>query len=175
MKEFPLRQEFLDLLKSHSGSDISECYRHLFSSMEARNLENTLEYLRTQMDDEHWFYSFHKSMRQTDFFQDAYVPYFINTQTEKDMQRMEELKKILPLYKDKSWGGIVKSDEAKRLGLDKELKEYQFIRKKGSVEQRRAISGHLDMVLWNLVHLDKDNFLKRAIERFFKLQSIPKL
>lgn len=143
--------------------------------MEASSLELTLEYLRTQMDDENWFYSFHKSMRQTDYFNEVYVTYFINTQTEKDMQRMEELKKILPLYKDKGWGGIVKSDEAKRLGLDEELKEYQIIRKKGSVEQRRAISGHLDMVLWNLVHLDKDNFLKRAIERFFKLQSIPKL
>jgi len=137
--------------------------------MEASSLELTLEYLRTQMDDENWFYSFHKSMRQTDYFNEVYVTYYENTQTDKDLQRMDELKKILVMY-----GGdrIPDSEKCRNLNLEKELDEYRSIRRKAYVEKRRSISGNLDMVIWNLVHLDKDDFLKRVIEGFFKVQSI---
>lgn len=171
-KNFPLREEFLNHLRSHSGSDISECYRHLFICMEAENLENTLKYLQTQMDDENWFYSFHKSMRQTDYFNEIYVTYYENEQTDKDLQRMDELKKILVMYKGVVWDQIPDSEKCRKLNLEKELDEYRSIRRKASVEKRRSISGNLDMVIWNLVHLDKDDFLKRVIEGFFKVQSI---
>jgi hypothetical protein len=38
------------------------------------------------------------------------------------------------------------------------------------VEKRRNIGGNLDMTLWNLIHLDKDNFLQKFIQNFFKEQ-----
>lgn len=172
--EFPLREAFLDHLKSHSGSDISECYRHLFSCMEASNLEETLKYLRGQMGDPDWFYLFHKSMRQTDFFQEAFVSYVVNQQTEEDLKRIEELKAVLPMYEGKMWDGVVKTEEAKEMGLENEVKEYHSLKRKAKVEKRRSIAGNLDMVAWNLIHLDGTNFIKVQIERFFKLEAINK-
>lgn len=170
MTQFPLRDSFLEELKHHSGSDIAEVYRHTFHSMEAESLEYKLNQLKDVVKYDDWFYNFHKSMRQTDFFEDVYVHYTINTQTEKDLQRMEELKKILVMHKGKTWEGITNSERSKELGFEKELIEYQSLRRKASVVKTRSISGHMDMILWNLIHLDNTNFLKNFIERFFKQQ-----
>jgi hypothetical protein len=167
-KKFPLRTAFLEFLESHREFDLVECYRHLFSSMEAGALENTLVYLQYQMKYEDWFFSFHKSMRQTDFFGDIYVAYRENQQTEEDLQKLKELREILPTYKGKIWEGIIIREEARSLGLDAEIKEYDHLRKKSKIEKRRSVSGNLDMVIWNLVHLDKENILQKLIERFFK-------
>jgi hypothetical protein len=165
--EFPLREKFLDELKSHSGSDISETYRHLFTCMESKSLENTLTLLKNEVKNEHWFYSFHKSMRQTDFYDDVYVEYKVDVRTDEEQKRMEELRKILPMY---PVSNAVKTEEAIDKGLENEMKEFRGLNKKSTTEKRRSVSGNLDMVLWNLIHLDKDNFLERFIFNFFKEQ-----
>lgn len=176
--QFPLREDFLQELKTYSLSDHpSEVYRHIFSCMEAESLELLLQELRSRVSDEDWFFYFHKSMRQTDFFNDVYVHYTINTQTESDLKRIEELRQILPSYaeKGKIWKDVINSEESKSLGLEKELKELRFLVGKSKKEERRRVSGHLDMVLWNLIHMDNTEFLKKFIERFFKLQQIEKI
>ena len=38
-------------------------------------------------------------------------------------------------------------------------------------EEDFGISGHLDMLLWNTIHLDKDNELQSILERTFKICS----
>lgn len=163
-QEFPLREEFLDQLKSHSGSDISEIYRHLFTSMESGSLEFTLTEIKEGMEDENWFYLFHKSIRQTDFFGSHYVEYRLDLTSEEEKQRMRDLDKEIPrelrLYGSK--------EEIESSGLNDEIEEYRRIRRKSNIERRRSISGNLDMALWNLIHLDKENFLERFFEKFFK-------
>ena len=144
MKQFPLREAFLEELKHHSGSDIAEVYRHIFSCMEAESLETLLQELKSEVSKEDWFFYFHKSMRQTDFFDDVYVHYTVNIQTESDLKRIEELRQILPTYaaKGKIWKDVINSEEAKSLGLEKEMKEYRFLVGKSKKEERRSVSGH---------------------------------
>lgn len=165
--EFPLREKFLDELKSHSGSDIAEIYRHLFTCMESRTLENILTHLKNGVNNEHWFFTFHKGMRQTDFYGDVYVEYKVDVRTDEEQKRMKELRKILPMY---PVSNAVKTEEAIDKGLENEMKEFRSLNKKSTTEKRRSIGGNLDMVLWNLIHLDKDNFLERFIVKFFKQQ-----
>jgi len=175
MNQFPLREAFLRELKNYPGSDhISEVYAHAFSCMEAESLEHLLQNLKSVVGKEDWFFYFHKSMRQTDFFDGVYVHYTTNVQTESDLKRIEELRQILPSYSEKGkiWKDIINSEEAKSLGLEKEVKEFRFLIGKSKKEERRSISGHLDMILWNLIHMDSTDFIRNFIERFFKLQAI---
>ena len=173
--QFPLRASFLQALKNHPESDHeSEVYRHIFSCMKAESLESMLENLKENVGEEEWFYSFHKSMRQTDFFDDVYVHYTENVQTEGDLKRMGELRQVLPFYTDKGkiWADVVNTEEAKNLGLEKEMREFQSLKRKAKEMRSRSISGHMDMILWNMIHSDRTNFLKPFMERFFKLQEI---
>lgn len=162
-QEFPLRTEFLDQLRSHSGSDISEIYRHLFTSMESGSLESTLMEIKEDIKNENWFYRFHKSIRQTDFFGSHYVGYSVDLTNEEEKQRIDDLGKEIPrelrLYGTK--------EEIESSGLEEQFAEYKRIRRKSNVERRRSISGNLDMALWNLIHLDKENFIMNFFEKFF--------
>jgi len=175
--EFPLRKAFLEGFKTYPNTDISEVYRHAFSCMEMERIEGMLKYLQEEINNEDWFYSFHKRMRQTDFFEYLYVPYTINTQTDQDQKRLEELRQILPFYNDEGeiLRDVVDFKEAKELGLEEEMKEFRFLKGKAKSERKRNVSGHMDMILWNLIYMDKTNFLKVFIERFFKLQEIEKI
>jgi hypothetical protein len=165
--DFPLREQFLNELKSYSGSDVSEIYRHLFTCMESESLESTLNYLKDAVKNESWFFDFHKSMRQTDFYDDVFVVYKVDVRTNEERERMDGLRKILPMY---PVSNAVKTEEAVELGLESEMKEFRDLNRKSMVEKRRSIGGNLDMVLWNLIHLDKDNFLQKFIQNFFKEQ-----
>jgi hypothetical protein len=170
--EFPFRKAFLEGFKTYPNTEISEVYRHIFSCMEMERIEEMLKYLQGEVNNEDWFYSFHKSMRQTDFFGYLNVPYTINTQTESDQKRLEELSQVLPFHgkKGRIWEDVVNSEEAKELGLEEEMNEFRFLKGKSKIEKKRNVSGHMDMILWNLIYMDKTNFLKVFIERFFKLQ-----
>lgn len=169
--EFPLRKDFLEEFKAHD-TEISEVYRHAFSCMEMERIEEMLKYLQGEVKKEDWFYSFHKSMRQTDFFGYLHVPYTVNTQTEQDQIRLEELRQVLPFHgkKGRMWEDVVNSEEAKELGLEEEMKEFRFLKGKAKSERKRNVSGHMDMILWNLIHVDTTNFLQKFIEGFFKSQ-----
>jgi hypothetical protein len=162
---YELRESFLFELRSHSGFDIAEVYRHLFTCMEYNSLELLLKNLKSEMDDEHWFYSFHKSMRQTDFYDGVNVTYIVDKLTDEDRNRIEVLRKVLPMY---PVSNAVKTEQAISMGLANEMEEFRALHRKSKVEEKRSIAGNLDMVLWNLIHADKDNFLKKFIENFFK-------
>jgi hypothetical protein len=174
-----IREQFLKGFEtvSQRNIDIANIYRHLFSCMEHDSLKQELEYLqeRIDKDPEGWFHDLHKSMRQTDFFGSLYLHYNVDEQTAEDIEEIENIKKILPKYSEKSMSGIVNSQEVKELGLDKEYARYMSLKRKKSVVKTRNISGHIDMVLWNMIHLDKEDFLKKYIENFYKQLLIEKL
>jgi hypothetical protein len=169
--ELPLRKEFLKSI-GEMGPNIARLYYHAFSCMEAKTLEERLEFLKENISDENWFYDFHKSMRQVDFSGDIYVKYVVDTTTDSDRNRMKELLELLPTYKEKVWLDIVKGSEAREMGLEKEMKEYHSLRRKRNTEERRSVSGHLDMILWNTINLDNDGFLEKFIKSFFKMQEV---
>jgi len=164
-----IREEFLKELRGKGGkstNDFYMVYYHLFSIMEHENLTAHLLYLKEEVANEHWFYDFHKSMRQTDFCGDCFTIYHVNEQTESDLKDIEELLKILPKT---SSGRVVDGVEAKNLGLDKEYSRYVKLRGKKNIEKRRCVSGHIDMILWNSIHADKEGVLEKFIPYFFKL------
>ena len=162
--EFELTEKFLSGLKSHSGSDISEIYRHLFICMRKEDLENTLSILKESVHEENWFYLFHKSIRQTDFYEGVHVSEIKDIRSDQEKNRMEELRKILPFH---PFTNAVNSERALLMDLESEMKEFRSLYRKSKAEESRGIGGNLDMCLWNLIHLDKDDFLKRYITNFF--------
>lgn len=158
---FPLRDEFLNQLKSHSGSSISEIYRHLFTAMESGNLEIILDCILADIEKEDWFYFFHKSIRQTDFFDGVFVRYQVETRSEKEILRTKELEEIIP--KTIRIYGPVDGDS-----FSEEYREYKNLRRKSNSERERNVGANLDMALWNLIHLDRGDFLMKFMEKFFR-------
>lgn len=166
MNEFPLSKKFLDGFKKHSKYEISNVYRHVFTCMEYESLERLLNRLNGLVTQEGWFYLFHKSMRQIDFFSTVYVPYFVDETTDQDRLKMDTLKTILPF--NRRIPTYVDVDRAIDMDLEVEMNEYFKLKRKSKTEHRRNISGHMDMILWNLIHVDSENFLENYIENFFK-------
>jgi len=174
-----IREEFLKGFESisYQNIDIANVYRHLFSCMEHDSLKQELVYMQKRIEEtpEEWFHDFHKSMRQTDFFDGLFLHYNVDEQTYEELEEIKELKKALPLHEEGFATGIVDSKKVKELGLDKEYARYMSLKRKKSVTKTRSISGHIDMVLWNMIHLDKEDFLKKYIENFYKQLLIEKL
>jgi hypothetical protein len=163
------RKEFLESFEN-SNESMSLLYNHIFSCMEHDELESLLLRLKESVIKKDWFYDFHKSMRQTDFINNVHVIYYTNNQTQSDIEEMEKLKTILPMHKEKGtiWSDIVKREEAINKGLVSEMNRYSYLKSLKKVENRRSIGGHLDMILWNTIHLDVNNFLEKHIETIFK-------
>lgn len=172
-------QEFKEILKS-KHSDIASLYHHIFSIMSDEHLSETLEYYKTvyQEDKESWFYYFHKSMRQTDFFGNDVLSYrIVNMLTDEQKARREELLKI----REKQYKKFKKKNKDENYEKYKEfrklpecvevLTELQKLNEIMNTKEETRISGHLDMILWNTIHVDKNNELQSILERTFKICS----
>ncbi len=139
---------------------------HCFSSMSYEDLEDNLNFLKGDMENNpNWFYDFHKSMRQTDFSGTLRVTYENNLLTDKEKNEYSDLKKIFGI---KSEMFTISEDTAIENNLLEEYKRYRDLRKKSLNKSERSISGHMDMILWNLIHLDLKNSIKKFIEEFFQ-------
>lgn len=111
---------FIDCIKKMKNPDIADIYLHLFRMMDEEKLERELEYIfqlsegkdeffkKSGKDD--WFYIFHKSIRQTDFFQDCYQKKKVELVT--DLER-KEFKFLWNKVREK---GYDKSAEPKEKG-----------------------------------------------------------
>lgn len=171
--------EFKNLLESNH-SDITSLYRHIFCIMSDERLSETLEYYKTlyQEDKENWFYLFHKSIRQSDFFGNDVLSYrIVNMLTDEQKTRREELLKIW----DNQYKEFKKKNEDEDYAKYKEFRklpecvevstELQKLNGIMKTKEETRISGHLDMILWNTIHLDKDNELQTILETTFKICS----
>lgn len=170
-KEFNIAEQFLKELKN-SNDKLSYLYYSAFSCMDLELLEKTLKSI--DLDDVNWFYDLHKSMRQCDFSGNVHVSYIEDLTDDSDKNRLKELLTILPVHSEKGWAwrDVVKIKQAEEMGLHSELKEYRSIKSKMKTEKNRSISGHIDMILWELIHLDNNRFLESLIKRFLKINSI---
>lgn len=171
-------KEFKNILKT-KNSDISVIYHHLFSILPEEDLKLSLEYLLTEYneDKENWFYYFHKSIRQGDFF-DLSLHRYVNKLTDEQREKRSELLKI----RNKQY-----KEEFKVQNPDEKMEEYRIFNQRPDrvesfnelsklnrimrTEEEFSISGHLDMILWNSIHIDKEDELKSVMERTFKICS----
>lgn len=171
-------KEFKEILKS-KNSDICSIYHHLFSIIPEDELKGKLEYWMSHYQEhkEEWFYDFHKSIRQSDFF-NLTLHRYVNKLTEEQSKRRFELLKIRRIqYKE----------EFEALNPDEKMENYRIFNQRPdrveslnelsklnsimNTEEEFRISGHLDMLLWNTIHLDNDNELKKILELTFKICS----
>ena len=178
--EVEILKEFKDVLKRNS-SDISSMYHHLFSILSEEELTKILIDLQNiyNEDKEDWFYSFHKSIRQCDFFGDNLQSYrIINKLTEEQTKRRRELMNIRKNQFDTEFKSLSPEEKMedylefnKREDRVESLKELKILNDLYRTKEEVSIAGHLDMLLWNTIHLDRENELQKIFERTFKLIS----
>lgn len=187
-----LAEIFFDLVCKGSDSiksiDIAGVYYHLFSMMPQKELQSNLEfiyecYMGTMGDNkddrkwykENWFYSFHKSLRQSDFYQTATVEYHdpLTTEAEekerkkliakydKVRERIPEDRNLKPTEQVALWRNAWNAD------YPEESKRLIELNKKRQNTVKFTISGHIAMTLWGVIQLDHEAFLMMTMERTF--------
>ena len=79
---------------------------------------------------------------------------------------------VLPTHGGKGtiWQGVIDTKEAVKMGLDTELARYKHLRSLQKKQNRRNISGHLDMILWNTIHADQHNILQDLFHKYLELE-----
>jgi hypothetical protein len=168
-------KEFREALKRDS-TDIGSMYHHLFSMISDSELEMSLSYWLGEYKDcvEGWYSGFHKSLRQGDFF-DVHSYNIVNKLTpEQEVRRKEilelrekEWEKFKILHPDEDWD---KYKAFKTQFEDKKaLAELNELNKLRRFQEETSINGHLDMLLWNTIHLDEKDLLKKTMICVFEL------
>ena len=166
-----LTEQFLYNLKEHN-SDISSVYLSLFQLLDKDILEYQLIYLKELSEGnnpyfkengkENWFNIFHKSVRQTDFFSDCYIKrkYSLLTDDEE-----KELKFLRNKVREKGYNKK-NNDQT----FTDEFRYYLDLSNKKNRESIDVdISGSLDSILWNTIHVDEKNVLYITFKIIFEL------
>ena len=159
-----LSEIFLKDLRD-SQSEIHSIAYHLFSCMNEESLDDLLNFLKDDIkNNEHWLHDFHKSMRQTDFFDSCFHRYRKSFLSKSEKEEYERLKKLLgarDIF-------IPSEESAIANNLGEEYKMWKYLRNLDNKREEESITGHLDMIFWNLLHLDRENKIGKFIVRFFK-------
>lgn len=153
--------KFIELYQKTHNCETLATYYHIFSILDKSVLSKKFEriYLNWQENKEHWFYDFHKSIRQCDFFDDCY------RKSEKQLLSKEEQSRFETLIVKVKSEGFVKYTEQ---GFSEEYDEYlRLSNLKKEEKSPESIGGHIDMILWNLIHMDERNLLKTILTLVF--------
>lgn len=142
--------------------EVLSMYIHLLDILILKKpdgLDWIYESIQEDPEQEDWFYSFHKGFRQWDTF-DIYIKTPKPKLTEEEKQRYEELTKYLKENKHDDW---LKDDDYRA-----KLTERRPLMDKMLDDGYRSIGGQLDMLFWNLIHIDKKGILLRTMEGLFE-------
>lgn len=153
------------------GTDnFSPIYFSLFSIKELEDLNDTLEYVfeLSEGKDSYfkasgkkdWFYIWHKSVRQGDFFNDCYKKVNVPLLDKKESSEYKFLKHKV------HQAGYNKRGEEDELFTPEYKRYLELWTLKRREDKDESINGHLDSMLWNLVHADGD-ILYNAFMRTF--------
>lgn len=148
-----------DLKKRFNNDTLGHMFYHLFDLFTDEELNQVLTYYmgRYKENKEDWFYEFHKSIRQTDFFTSLTVIRTGNALTSEQEEQRKALKKKL--------GASLPNYQA----VTPELIEYKRLNNLANKKEVVSYGGLFDSLLWNLIHLDEKNELKSIFERIFKI------
>ncbi len=158
--EFPYTYEFYNTLdfyaknRSEAESSLLQIYHHCFKCMLDKDLEGVLVNMHTDFkkEPEYWFYMFHKMVRQVDFFDGVYYIDVNNNLNEDEKKELEKLR-------ERIFAEVERSEEEKA--------RYRVLNSKSRMETRESLGGHIDMILWNMIHVDQKNILKSVFEATF--------
>lgn len=170
------KQDMVVIFKFHlkdraSDSSINGIYYHLFNCMNDAELEVFLDYwcdvflgkdeFQGVEGANQWFYLFHKSIRQGDFFECCFRKETISLLSD------QERKELIFLRGKVREPGYNKRDPEDQ-NFNKEYKRYLFLCQRLERETvDKPINGSLDMLLWHTIHLDLSNVLKDLLEDVF--------
>jgi len=175
-KRYELAETFINILKKGAeqiDGELYSLYFHIFMLQSLEDLQDVLEqYQEVALGKDKyfkaegktiWFGVFHKAIRQCDYFKDSYRKGDIEILSKDEKSELTYLQSIV--YKD---GYKKESDDPKQLFND-EYRRYLELNEMKRLEKRdKSIGGHLDMILWNTINVDKKNILKKAMNSAFK-------
>jgi len=172
-----LPKVFSETLKSRAEKDynlapILSIYKTLFEMTDYSFLKYVYEEYKKDPTQGEWFVSFHKSIRQTDFFNDIKGVRIENQLTDEQTTELKKLrKKREVLYAQFKKEHPDESTEAyrefqktpERVELSKRLRELVDIEK---TQVDLHLSGSLDSILYNMISMDL-GVLYGVLERTF--------
>lgn len=150
-------ESFLQELKTHE-SHIAFMYYSLFSILEEENLNNTIDRWEEDYKEhpDEWFWMLHKEIRQVDWFM-------------SDGIRAYRQKSLLTPQEDRRRRDIIFQIVMTDGELEPELKrELKDLNTKFHHKKEFEITGKLDSLLWNLIHIDEKQILHDTLIKYFK-------
>lgn len=178
----------------NTSNEFGSIYYYLFAIMGENFLTDSLDYYYklSKENPVNWFAAFHKSIRQTDYFQNCAVTISVPTITEDEKKELEQLSaeylatdKALskfenellealpspddPTYNESYKKNYVETYRAKfreHFSQDKIDRRRTLIKKLRNTEQK-SINGHLDSILWLTIANDLNAFLYLTIDHVF--------
>lgn len=154
---------FSNLEVSKDCIELCSLYNHLFSIFGKKELDTVLKmlYINYETNSESWFFDFHKSLRQCDFFTNCFnheKETILNTEERKELENLETKVRAggYVMYED---GSLIFTEEYRKYIYLKELKKRE--------QKPNSIDGHLDMILWNAIYVDTENILEKIFVATF--------
>ena len=169
-----LINKFRSLLKK-DDSDIGFVYHRIFTMCGDNTLGIVLDrmYDMFMSNQEHWFYDFHKSIRQTDFLDGLYEIKTVDDRTEEQKTRQDELYKSLKepynARANKDGKYISLRVFCYENGLKDEWDEWAKLSQISHGEVKESISGAIDAILHTIINMDIDGILQRHLRVTFRM------
>jgi hypothetical protein len=184
---------FLDELDMLSKRDsIGSIYGSIFSLIPIEKLEEEIEYWHNvylgkdeyygEEGKENFFLGWHKSVRQTDYIDGLHAYKIVNRLTDEQTKELDELdgklknlKRKVIYHPEGDWSDEDSKKHSESYRNLYEMDEYKSIQNKRkslidikNTKDTVLIGGMMDSILWNTVHLDKENHLMKTFLRTFK-------
>lgn len=168
-----LGEIFLKMLRDAAQTkEIAAIYYHLFKMQDLEKLNEELQYLyelsegKDEYFKEHgktdWFAIWHKSVRQTDYFTGIVKKGRIELMTTDERKEFKFLRH--KVYQK----GYDKTDPNGKHLFNDEYRRFLELNEKLRAEATEdSVSGHIDSILWNTVHMDDKDVLYKNFKRTF--------
>jgi hypothetical protein len=193
-KDLKVSEIFIENLKAFSRENsLGSIYFNLFIFLSDDELSEQISYLYDlykgedsyfkEYGVENWFFLFHKSIRQGDFFSNIKGYRIENKLNESQKLELKSLQSemsrirethVYKLTRERNTEEDLKKHEESYDLLNK-LSEYKDLREKvvnlNKIKNSKvdiSLGGASDSILWNLIHLDKENGLHKIFLRTFK-------
>jgi len=171
-----------------SGSDIADVFNGLFKIAEKDgDLESTLKFTydcwsgNTDLKEQEWykaewFYVFHKSIRQCDFYNNCKITLRKSELSPAKDKRRRELHALNTKqrkaygFDDVDFGGYEYYELKKKYNEEHKdlLREIYDLDEKYHKTEDTAINGYLGSILWSMIHVDTKGYLSEAMEEAFE-------
>ncbi len=193
-KDLKVSEIFIKNLKELSReSSLGHIYFNLFSFLSDDELSEEILYLYKlykgedeyfkEYGVENWFYLFHKSIRQTDFFSNIKGYRIENKLSESQELELKSLKNEMDRLREANVYKLTRERDTEEdykkheesYDLLNDLPEYKELRKKidnlNKIKNTAvdiSLAGASDSILWNLIDLDNKSGLYKVFLRTFK-------